>query len=141
MQRGLVPNLFWNWIGPVVKPRDCFGERQRGAFGLRKIRRFAPGGDREQTVVCLARLLKFPRAHIDADATAIDLACAQVDEIKRAVGHTAFSHSRHKRQQRCIASGISIAGFFIRGCIVFIFLSLFLFSFLVIVGPQNLAAS
>src|SRR4029453_15441457 len=99
MQRGLVPNFLWYWIRPVAKPRHRFGKRQRGAFGLAKIGRLAPRGYRKETIVCLARLLKLPRAHINAEATAIDLAGAQMDKIERALGHTAFSYSRYKSHQ------------------------------------------
>src|SRR4029077_520671 len=97
MQSGLVPYSLRYWIGPVAKPRNCFCKRQRGAFGLGKIRRFPPGSYSEETVVCLAGLLKLSGAHIHTEATAIDLAGAQVNEIERALGHTTLSHRRHNR--------------------------------------------
>src|SRR5206468_10902596 len=52
-----------------------------------------------------------------------------------------FLTAATKAMKGCIASGISIAGFFIRGCIVFILLSLFLISFLFMIGPQTFAPS
>src|SRR4029434_8148025 len=63
VQSGLVPDLFWHWIRPVAEPCNRFGKRQRGAFGLGKIGRFAPGSYRKQAIVCFARLLKLPRTH------------------------------------------------------------------------------
>src|SRR4029453_14592288 len=67
---------------------------------LGKKRRFAPGSDREKSIVSLARFLEFSGTHIHAKATTIDLAGAKVDEIERALGHTAFSHGCNKSHQR-----------------------------------------
>src|SRR5437867_5881802 len=100
MQSRLVPYFLRYWIEPVAKPRKCFAKRQRGAFGLGKIRRFAPRSYSEETVVCLAGLLKFSGAHIHTDATTIDLAGAQMNKIEGALRHTAFSHRRDKSHQR-----------------------------------------
>src|SRR5437016_2292896 len=140
MQSCLVPYFFRYWIGPVAKPRNCFGKRQRGVFGLGKIRRFAPRSYSKETVVCLADLFEFSGAHIDADATTIDLAGAQMKD-RVCAGTQLFLTAAIKAINGCIASGISVAGFFIRGCIVFIFCFLSLLLVIVYRRAENFAAA
>jgi hypothetical protein len=43
--------------------------------------RLAPGSDGEQALVCLARILERARVHVDAEAAAVDLARAEMDEV------------------------------------------------------------
>jgi hypothetical protein len=65
------------------------------------------------------------------------LAGAQVDKIQRALGTLLFLTVATRAISGCIASGINIAGFFIRGCILFILLSLFLFCFCLLSGRKS----
>ena len=79
MPCGFVPNLVGHWIYAVAQP--CCGLRERGAFRLGEVRRIAPSGQGEETLVGLSSLLQFTRMHVGTNAAAIDLANAQLDEL------------------------------------------------------------
>jgi hypothetical protein len=69
----------------AIEASDCLGERQRGALGIGVVRRFAPGGDRNDALVGLAGLLKATSVQPDTQAAAVDLAGSQVNELERAL--------------------------------------------------------
>src|SRR5436190_4717857 len=140
MQSGRVPDFFRYWIRLVAKPRDCFRKCQRRAFGFGTVRRFTPGRYREQTLVCLPRLLKLSTTHVDADTTAIDLAGAKVDEIKRALGHTAFPNGSHKSHQWLHRVRNQHRGIFHSWLYGFHFFLSFIW-FLCDIAPENFATS
>jgi len=77
----LVPYLVGYRVGPVAEPGDGLGEGQRGPFGVGEERRVPPGDQREQPLVGLAVFPGLGRG-ADADAAAVDLAGAQVDQVE-----------------------------------------------------------
>src|SRR3954468_4608405 len=48
-----------------------------------EIRRIAPGGDGEEPSTSFACFPAHPRMAVDADAAAVDLACAQIDQFQQ----------------------------------------------------------
>src|SRR5258708_16383645 len=106
---GLVPDRGWDRVGPVGKPGDGLGEREGGTFGVGEVGCLPPGRHGEETLVCFACLLGAACAEVDAEATAIDLARAQVDKLKHSLRHAALSRGleqglygiRGVRKDRC----------------------------------------
>src|SRR5258708_21274144 len=78
---GLVPDRVWDRVGPVGKPSDGLSERERGTFGVGEVGGLPPGRHGEEALVCFACLLGAACPEVDAEATAIDLAHAQMDKI------------------------------------------------------------
>ena len=85
--RCLVPDVVRHRIGLVAEPRHRLGQRERGALGIGEVRRVAPGRDREDAVVGLSGLLQRAGVHADADAAAVDLTGAQIDDLAHDLGH------------------------------------------------------
>jgi len=88
-----------------------------GALGVAETRRLPPGRHREETLVCVLGLFE-AKCHINADAAAIDLACAQVDKCERPRRHAGLFCGLPKCLQPCMAAGTIIAGFFIPACMI-----------------------
>src|SRR6266446_10692961 len=88
---GLAPDRVWDRVGPVGKPGDGLGEREGGTFGVGEVGCLAPGRHGEEALVCFACLPGAARARVNAEATAIDLAGAQVDKLKHSLRHAALS--------------------------------------------------
>jgi hypothetical protein len=80
---GLVPDWVWDRVGLVGKAGDGLGERECGTFGVGEVGCLPPCCHGEEALVCLARLFGAACARVHAEATAIDLARAQVDQLKR----------------------------------------------------------
>ncbi len=115
--RRLVPDIVGHGVRAVAHPGDGFRERQRCALGLAEIGRVAPGGDGEDALVALAGLLELARVHVGAEAAAVDLARAQMDELPRHRRQVVAVRRLLEGEKRpCIASGSSSAGLFKRGC-------------------------
>ncbi len=79
----LVPDRIGHRIGAVIEPGDRLGECQRRALGVGEKRRMPPSGDGENAVVGLARLFQLQRMHVNARATAVNLAGAEMHEFAR----------------------------------------------------------
>jgi hypothetical protein len=73
---------------------DRVGPGQRGAFARVEEGRFAPGGDAVQVAWVGALLDQVAPVHIDADAAAVELGDAQVDQFDQA------------RPQRALLGGV-----------------------------------
>jgi hypothetical protein len=101
----------------IGEPRHRFAQGQRGALSVIEVRRLSPCRDSKEAFIRFTSLLGVTDAAIDAETTAIDLAGAQMDETKRLLRNVAFMRDRIQGLQRFIASGRTIAGFFIRACI------------------------
>ena len=84
--RGVVPHVVRNGVRAVGETSGRLGERQSGPLGLGEVRDIAPGGDRVDALVGLARMLELAGVNVDADAATVDLARAQLDEIQRRLG-------------------------------------------------------
>jgi hypothetical protein len=78
-----VPDRVGHGIGAVGHAPHAFGQGQRRALGIGEVRRVAPCGHGEQALVGLAGALHHARVHVAADAAAVDLAGAQVDQVAR----------------------------------------------------------
>jgi hypothetical protein len=76
---GLLPDLVWDRVGLVSKPGNGKGSREGGTFGVGEVGCLPPGGHGEEALVCFACPLGAACARINAQATAIKLARAQVD--------------------------------------------------------------
>src|SRR5690242_19400764 len=87
MTGGLVPDFVRNSILAITEARSGFGQCQGRALGVGVIRSVAPGGDRKDALVFLSRFLELTSVHVNAKATVVDLARAQVDELTRCMGH------------------------------------------------------
>ncbi len=92
---GLVVDLVWDRVGPVGNPGDGLGERKGGTFGVGEVGCLPPGHHGEEALVCFACLLGTACARVNAEATAIDLACTQVNKLrgKRPSGAPACSYA------------------------------------------------
>src|SRR5258708_15238093 len=75
---GLVPDRVWDRVGPVGKSGDGLGERDGGTFGVGEVGCLPPGRHGEETLVWFACLLGAACARVNAAATSMDLARAQV---------------------------------------------------------------
>ncbi len=88
---GLVPDLVGDRVGPVGEPGSSLGEREGGTFGVGEVGCLPPGRHGEEALFCFACLPGATCARVNAGATAIDLARAQVDKLKRRRRHAALS--------------------------------------------------
>ena len=88
---GLVVDLVWDRVGLVGETGDSLGEREGGTFGVGEVGCLPPGRHGEEALVCFACLLSAACARVNAEATAIDLARAQMDKLKRRRRHAALS--------------------------------------------------
>ena len=88
--RGLLPDLVRHRVAPVSHPSDGLGERQSSPLGIAKVGSVPPGCDGKEALRALASLEGIARrAH--AEATAIDLARPQVNQIQHRLRHPALS--------------------------------------------------
>src|SRR5258708_6520199 len=88
--RGLLPDLVRHRVAPVSHPSDGLGERQGSPLGIAKVGSVPPGSDGKEALRALASLEGIARrAH--AEATAIDLARPQVNQIQHRLRHPALS--------------------------------------------------
>ncbi len=67
-----------------------YDERERGALALAEERRLAPAGDGVQVARFGALLDQVAPVHVDADAAAVDLRHAQVDQLNNSNAQRAF---------------------------------------------------
>src|SRR5207302_3253326 len=72
-------------------PGDGLSEREGGTFSVGEVGSLPPGRHGEEALVCFACLLGAACARVNTEATAIDLARAQVDKFKRRRRHAARS--------------------------------------------------
>jgi len=74
-------------IGTITQSGNGFRKGESGTFGIGEIGSVSPGGNREKTFI---DFIGFPEAkvHIHADAAAIDLAGAEVNQAHRFLRHT-----------------------------------------------------
>src|SRR6185437_8560126 len=100
MASGFVPDLVRDRLGPVSQAGDCLSERESGAFGVGEVGSVPPGGDSEEAFVGFPRLFEHASMHVQADATAVDLAGAQMNEVEGALRHVAMFHNLSERHQR-----------------------------------------
>jgi hypothetical protein len=91
---GLVIDLVWDRVGPVGKPSDGLGEREGGTFGVGEVGCLSPGRHGEEALVGFACLLGAACARVHTEATAIDLARAQVDKLKHSLRHATLSRGQ-----------------------------------------------
>src|SRR5579871_5652374 len=68
---------------PLVNQRDGFGPGKRGSFAVGEERRLAPGVERVETLLGLARCSGVFRVHIEAESAAIDLGRAHLYEFEK----------------------------------------------------------
>src|SRR5262245_43939022 len=99
MPNSFVPNLCRYGVRPIAEPRDGFGEGQRGALGIGEVGRIMPSRNCKDALVSFARFFEHAPAHVNADATAIDLARAQVDQPQYWRRHTALFRSCVESEQ------------------------------------------
>src|SRR5216683_2959744 len=88
---GLVPDLVGDRVRPIGETGGSLGEREGGTFGVGEVGCLPPGCHGEEALVCFTCLLGAACARVNAEATAIDLARAQVDKLKRRRRHAALS--------------------------------------------------
>src|SRR5260370_22347969 len=86
-----VPDLVWDRVRTVGETGGGLGEREGSPFGVGEVGRLPPGRHSKESLVCFACLLRAACAVVKAEATAIDLARAQVDKLKRLFRHRAVS--------------------------------------------------
>src|SRR5689334_12275525 len=80
---GLIPDRVRHWVRAIGEARDRFAQRECGAFRVIEIRHLAPGRNTEQPLVGFAGFPGVLHAAIDAEAAAVDLARAQMNESQR----------------------------------------------------------
>ncbi len=95
---GLGPDVVGHTVAPLADPRHRLGERQGGALGLAEMRHVAPGGDGVEPRIGL--LLLHRERGLDADAAAVDLAGAQIDEVDRRRRQAGLLHRLPQGRQR-----------------------------------------
>jgi len=100
MTRGLGEDLFGHRDALVRKPRPGLGESQGGALGIGKQSSLAPGRNREDALVAFALPLQIGGVHEDADAAAVDLRGAQMDQLEEGVREAALARNLVQYQQR-----------------------------------------
>src|SRR5579859_604469 len=88
---GLFPDLVGNGISLVSETRGGLSERERGAFSLCEVGRLPPGRYGEEPLICFTSFFGAARAIVDTVATAINLARAQMDQLKRFLWHSTLA--------------------------------------------------
>ena len=108
---GLLPDLVWDRVRLIGYTGDGLGERQGGAFGVGEVGGIPPGRHDEEALVCFACLFEEATMLVNAGATAIDLARAQLDKADRPRWHGALFRRLPQGLQGCRAKGPIITGF------------------------------
>jgi hypothetical protein len=104
-------DLVWDRVCLIGYTGDGLGQRQGGAFGVGKVGGIPPGHPGEEALVCFARLPEEATVLVNAGATAIDLARAQLDKADRRDGTAPCSADFLRACRDCRAKGPIITGF------------------------------
>src|SRR6266700_65841 len=88
---GLFPDRVGHGVRLITEAGDGLGERKGGAFSMGEVGRLSPGRYSKEPLVCFACLLSVACSEVNAEATAIDLARAQVGQLKGRRWHAAVS--------------------------------------------------
>jgi hypothetical protein len=98
--------------------RERLGERQRRAFAGGEVGRLPPGRHREQPLVGLACLFGVPWPPSTQELHPVIWLARRWTSSRVVDGTGPFFADLSRARMACMASGMIIAGFFIRGCMV-----------------------